>query len=246
MANIGSKWTRWVGVGCSHGHLANPASLRTVLKFCESYKPERRFHLGDFTDQAAFRSGAFGTKDETASIKDDLTSGLRFLEEFRPTDLLNGNHEDRLWEKAGHHNEIVARAAQSVIQEIETLTNKLGCRYVDHYDITRSWIDWGDLRYFHGWMYNENAIRDHAEHFGRSCFAHLHTVGEAAGRRADCPVGHCVGSLAHIPEMHYALRRRSTARWSAGFAYGEGNGKHTTIHLCRGPSSAGGRWDLPL
>lgn len=246
MANVGGKFQRFMAVGCSHGYLADPKALETVLNFKARFRPQIRIHLGDFTDQTAFRSGAAGTKDETVSIADDLTHGLNFLRSFGPTHLLNGNHEIRLWKLAEHHNELIARAASSVIDEIRTLTGKLKCQYVEHYDITRSWIDIGDLRCLHGFMYNENAIRDHAEHFGRCLIAHLHTVGEAAARRSDHARAYCVGTLANIPGMSYALTRRATARWSHGFAYGETNGKETHVWLSQGQANTPGGWRLPL
>ena len=241
-----SQWKRWMAVGCSHGYLADPKALATVLKFEQRFKPHIRVHLGDFTDQTAFRSGAAGTRDETVSIADDLAHGLNFLEEYRPTHLLNGNHEIRLWKLADHHNEIIARAASTTIQEIRTLAEKMKCQYVEHYDITRSWIELGDAKLLHGFMYSENAIRDHAEHFGKCVIAHLHTVGEAAGRRSDGARGYCVGTLANIPSMSYALTRRATARWSHGFAYGETNGKETRIWLSQGMANTPGGWTLPL
>lgn len=243
--NVGT-FKRFMAVGCSHGHLADPKALETVLKFRKTFNPTIRVHLGDFTDQAAFRTGATGTSDETVSIADDLTHGLNFLRSYAPTDLLNGNHEIRLWKMSAHHNEIVARAASSVIQEIRDVAEKLKCRYVEHYDITRSWIQIGDTKFMHGWMYNENAIRDHAEHFGKCVIAHLHTVGEAAGRRSDNARAYCVGTLANIPSMSYALTRRATARWSHGFAYGETNGKETHVWLSQGMANTPGDWRLPL
>ena len=246
MANIGGTFKRFQAIGCSHGHLADPKALETVLKFRESFRPQIRIHLGDFTDQAAFRSGATGTKDETVSIADDLTHGLNFLREFRPTHLLCGNHEIRLWKLADHHNEIVSRAANSVIAEIRGLADKLKAKFIDHYDITRSWIDIGDTRFLHGFMYGENAIRDHAEHFGKCVHAHLHQVGESAGRRSDNARAYCVGTLANIPSMNYALTRRATARWSHGFAYGETNGKETHVWLSQGMANTQGGWRLPL
>lgn len=246
MANIGGKFKRFLSCGCSHGHLADPAALATVLKFAKTFKPHRRIHLGDFTDMAAFRSGAAGTKDETVSIAADLTHGLNFLKAFRPTDVLVGNHEIRLWKLADHHNEIVSRAASTVITEIRETTDKLKARFVEHYDITRSWVTLGDTKFMHGFMYGEQAIRDHSEHFGKVVLAHLHQVGEAAGRRSDNARGYCVGTLANIPSMSYALQRRSTARWSHGFAFGEYSNTECHVWLSQGMANTPGGWRLPL
>lgn len=246
MANISKGFKRFMAVGCSHGHLADPKALQTVLEFQRRFKPHRRIHLGDFTDQAAFRSGAQGTKDETVSIADDLTHGLNFLKAFRPTDILNGNHEIRLWKLADHHNQIISQAASSVITEIREAAGKLKARYVEDYDITRSWITLGDTKFLHGFMYGENAIRDHAEHFGKCVHAHLHQVGDVAGRRSDKARAYCVGTLTNVALMGYALTRRSTARWSHGFAYGEYSETECHVWLSQGMANTPGGWRLPL
>lgn len=246
MANINRQWRKFVAVGCSHGHLADRDALAAVLKFTAAYKPQTRIHLGDFTDQAAFRSGAHGTKDETASIKDDLTSGLGFLREFRPTHLLNGNHEDRLWHLASHHNEVVARAAGSVINEICDLARKLKAVHVTEYDIGSSWLTFGDTKALHGWMYGQHALMEHAEHFGKTMMAHLHIAAIYPGRRSDNPSAWCCGTLANVPAMGYAKKRRATSRWSHGILYGAYSDTYCHIDLLRCEQNQARNWRLPL
>lgn len=241
-----SQWKKFVAVGCSHGHLADKKALETVLKFNKIFKPEIRIHLGDFTDQTAFRSGAAGTKDETVSIEDDLHSGLNFLKRYAPTILLNGNHEIRLWKCANHHNQLISRAASSVINDIRVFVAKNKIQYLEEYSINNSWVQLGNYKLIHGWMYNENALRDHAEHFGNVIMAHLHVAGEVSGRRSDRPKGFCTGTLANINSMDYASGRRSTSRWSHGLVYGETNGKETHVWLSSGNVHEKGGWVLPL
>jgi hypothetical protein len=187
--------------------------------------------LGDFTDQAAFRSGARGSNDETASIKDDLTAGLNFLRELKPTILLNGNHEDRLWKLADHYNEIIARAAGSVVNEICDLARKLGALHVTDYDVCAEYPKLGDATLIHGWMYNEMAIRDHAETFGKCIMAHLHTRGEMTARARGGATAYCVGWLGDARRATYAKNRRATLRWNAGLAYGEYSEDECRVNL---------------
>lgn len=233
MANINSQWKRGIAIGCSHGSLADPKALATILKIVADYKPHKRVHLGDAVDMTAFRNGAKGTKDETISIKDDLAAGLNFLELFNPTDFLNGNHCNRLWKLADHPNQIISQAARSVITELCDLFRKHNTRHIDHYVMRKSFIKYGDTTFCHGWMYNVSAIRDHAEHFGKVVLAHLHRVGEESGRRIDSPVGYCVGFLGDIEKFSYADERRATAQWSQGFAQFEYNEKECRVWVRR-------------
>ena len=246
MANVISNWKRVCFVGCSHGYLADPKALATVLKFNKTFKPQIRAHLGDFTDQTAFRSGAHDGPDQTVSIADDIAHGLNFLKEYAPTHLINGNHEDRLWKLAEHHNEIVARAAGSVITEIKDFVSRNKVKYVETYDINSSWIEIGNYKILHGFMFNEQALRDHTEAYGNIVMAHTHKAGIVYGRRSDHPTGFCVGTLANIPGMAYAKTRRATMSWSHGFVFGETNGKTTHLQLCSAPQNQEGGWRLPI
>lgn len=233
--NITRSVKRFTLIGCSHGHLADPHALSAVLKFCKSYKPHIRVHLGDFVDMATFRSGAAGTSDETASIEDDLRHGLNFLREYRPTLLLNGNHEIRLWKLAEHHNEIISRAAKSVITEIRDLAGKMKTQYFEKYDINADHPKIGDYTAMHGYVFGENAIRDHAEMFGNCFHAHTHRSGSAPGRRADRPNGYCVGTLSNVAAMTYANTRRATLGWDHALISGELWGdecRNITLHKC--------------
>lgn len=246
MANINKQWKRFISVGCSHGNLADQEALKTVLKLKSIFKPHRTFHLGDFVDMAAFRSGARGTKDECISLESDLTHGLNFIKELRPTDMLNGNHEIRLWKLAEHPNAVTSTAAGRIIEDIRKLSDKLKANYVQHYDINRSWIQLADTRFLHGFMYNEQAIRDHAEAYGRCVMAHLHRVGSATGRRSDHPTAFCVGTLANIPSMTYANTTRSTMAWQHGAAYGEYSDTECHVWLTQGSPNEEGGWRLPV
>jgi hypothetical protein len=67
----------------------------------------------------------------------------------------------------------------------------------------------GNFKFFHGFMFSEQAVRDHAEAFGNCVFAHTHRIGVAKGRRSDNPTGVCVGTLTTIPAMRYAKTNRS-------------------------------------
>ena len=235
-----------MAIGCSHGSLADPDAIEAVLRFEAAYKPERKFHLGDTGDYAAFRQGAPGTRDEAERLGPDIEAGCNLLERYRPTDVLLGNHDWRIFDLARSHNAILAYAASQARNELLETCRKVGARLIDHYDINRSWIELGDTKFLHGFgLGGENAIRDHAEHFGRCVIAHMHRAESAGARRSDHAIAYCVGTLANIPMMEYAKTRRSTARWSHGFAFGEYSDTHCHIELSRCEQGQAKNWRLP-
>jgi predicted phosphodiesterase len=242
MANINRKWTKFLCVSCSHGHLGDKSAQEAVLKFQDSYKPETVIHLGDYIDSTAFRSGARGTKDEAEMILPDLRAGLLFLERLRPTHVLNGNHDIRCWDLRGHPNAILSYAASSVVNEILTLRDKLGFRLVEEYGIDH-YLRFGDATFTHGTWYNQLAVRDYAEHYGKCVMGHLHRVQEMSGRRVDSPTAYCVGYLGDAKKFTYADRRREKSTWSQGFGWGEYSDKECIVNLCRKSKNG---WRLPL
>lgn len=242
--NVVRKWKRILGVGCSHGKYIDPAAREAVLKFRDQYKPHRVVHLGDFCDTAAFRSGAAGTSDSAEEVQPDADEGLSFIAEIGATDVLCGNHEDRLWRLANSPNAIIAYAARKVIEAIEDRCRKQRATLIPYGGVFQK-LQIGNFTLTHGTMYGENAIRDHAEAYGNVLHAHTHRPGIATGRRIDHPIGICVGTLTARKNMEYAKARRATLSWGQGFIWGEYTDNFAQFNLTLGPSEQGGKWILP-
>lgn len=234
-----------MAVGCSHGVHIDRDAEKAVIGFRDRYKPQTVIHLGDFVDLAAFMSSAKGSVNEGEDIPPDIESGLDFLEKLRPTLVFIGNHEDRIYGLAQKHPDATKRfAAAKVIEGMENCCEKLKAEFVEEYSILTSWRRIGDLSLGHGFMFNEMAIRDHAELVGKCLIAHLHRVGQERGRRIGGATGYCVGTLANIPAMRYAKAHKATTKWSLGFAWGEYCDTETIVRLEQRADS--GEWRLPL
>jgi len=242
--NILHNWKKWMAVGCSHGEFIDNDAREAVLTFKEAWKPETTLHLGDFVDLAALRSGAVSnpnSKDRAQSISDDLKAGITFLRELAPQHILYGNHEARLFQFAGGPNALAAHAAQEVLNDLGDVAKDLNARVYD-YNI-RSYAQLGDTKFLHGYLYNVQAIRDHAETWGRCLIAHIHRTGEEQARNASGDTGYALGMLARF-DMDYAATRRATLAWKQGFAYGHYNDKHCTVNIVS--RACGQPWMLPI
>lgn len=244
MANITRRWKKWSSCSCSHGHLIDEPSAKAYLEFNERYKPHKRLHLGDFLDLAALRKGGeVNGADSAESITDDFNAGISFLKEMRPTDIFIGNHEARLYELARSPRAIISHCAGGVIGQINDVARELKAKLYP-YDIAKGWLKVGDTLFGHGYMFNENAIRDHAETVGKCVIGHLHIAGEQPGRRLDGAVGYCLGLLGDIERMGYARQRRATLRWRNAFAWGEYCDDETIIRIEK--RCENGTWRLPI
>lgn len=242
MSNPTRRWKRFLAVGCSHGKHLDPAARRAVLKFIADFKPQRVIHLGDFCDTAALRAGAHERDD----VDSDIDAGLQFLIEIGATDVLCGNHEDRLWRLQHDRNPLVAALSGRIIREIEDHCTKHRVRLVPWDGVHQS-LTLGNYTLMHGVMFGENATRDHAEAFGNVIHAHTHRPGIATGRRSDFPLGFGVGTLTRRREMDYAKGRRATLAWGQAFVYGEYCDNFCAPQLCLGPQEQqrGAVWRLP-
>lgn len=242
--NIGQKWKRLLAVGCSHGNLALQSSLDAVLEFQRRWQPDTTVHLGDLIDTAALRAGAKGSNDESEPLLPDLDAGLDFLEQLRPKILFAGNHEDRIYRLVNSPNAIAAMCAGEILNRLQMKCDKLKCELVPWHFIN-GWRMLGNYRFGHGYVFSENATRDHAEAVGNCVHAHTHRANMAKGRRLDNPTGYSVGTLTDIPNMDYAKARRATLAWSAGFVWGEYTDTHTVLWLHEQPRGKT-EWRLPI
>lgn len=222
---------KFLAVGCSHGNMINRKVADAVLGFQEKWKPDLTIHLGDFVDLAALRGGSSGSKDEAEDIDGDLKAGFEFLRSLRPKLVFMGNHEDRICRFVGHPNARFRKAAGGIRSEIDSLMKELKAQLVE-YDIETGWKRLGDTLFGHGYMFNQSALRDHAETFGRCVIAHLHTVGHVQGRRHGGATAYCVGLVGDTKKMTYAKTNRNKLSWTNGLAYGTFDSRKCTVNLC--------------
>ncbi len=244
MANITRKWKKVMGIGCRHGELAHLGISDQVIAFRDSYKPDIRFDLGDVLDTTAFRSGVKGTKDEKANPGRDFWAGKNWLERYEPTHIAWGNHDARLLELSDSPNGVTAHAAATLWNDLQDTAAHLHAKTVP-YDFQKGWFDIGGHLWGHGYWYNEAAVRDTAEFFGRPVvMAHIHTPMVVEGRTWAWSQSFCVGMLADAEKLTYNRRRRATSRHGHGLVFGEIS--DTEAHLWLASCPPGGKLRFPF
>jgi len=107
-AKTNRKWKRFFAVGCSHGHLADPHALETVLAFKKRWKPDCTIHLGDFLDLSPMMLNGRKAETDGSRLADDFVAGVTFLEQLEPQLIFAGNHEDRIPKLQEHSNSIIS------------------------------------------------------------------------------------------------------------------------------------------
>lgn len=243
--HIGTKYERFIAVGCSHGKYADATAIAAVLAMREKWNPSIVVHLGDWCDTTAWRSGAAGSSDESEPVSPDIDGGISFLREYRPTHILDGNHEDRIPRMLTHRNALVSYAAQQATTFIDEQIQKMGARRIPYKGVFQRFLV-GDVTFTHGTIYNENSARDMAEMYGgKVIFGHTHRAQIGEGRTLKESTGYCVGTLTRRGEMDYAKCRRATLGWRQGFVWGEIGPKDSAVWLAtRGEFNK--EWRLPI
>jgi hypothetical protein len=231
VAAIVQKWRRFMALGCTHGDLADPSRLDEAIAFRDRFQPEIKFDLGDVADTRAFRSGARGSKDGASDPVPDRNAAAGWIRRYEPTHLTWGNHDWRLVEWQNHPDAVVAFAASLIWEELQKAVREVHAK-TRPYHIEKGWFKMGGVHWGHGWMFNQNAVRDHAEMVGgRVVIAHLHTPEQVPGRVIGAGSSACVGTLSDVDKMTYADRNRSKTRWGAGIAFGEISERDTRLWL---------------
>jgi len=232
-------------IAVKHGKYADPTAIEAVLTMREKWNPQICVHLGDWCDTTAFRSGAVGTSDESEPVAPDIDGGIAFLKQYRPTHVLDGNHEDRIPRLLNSNNALIAYAANQATNYIDESFVKIGCRRIPYTGVFQRLVV-GNVTFTHGTIYNENSARDMAEMYGgHVIFGHTHRAQIGEGRTIKESTGYCVGTLTRRGEMDYAKCRRATLGWRQGIAYGEIGPKDSAVWLItRGEFNQ--EWRLPL
>jgi len=204
----------------THGDQQDPKAVRLFHEFCRDYKPDLRLHLGDYVNAEAFRTGA-GEHERRVGLKADLDAAFEFLDTFKPTHLLDGNHDDRLPLYVRHSPGPLADYVRGTLDQLAVLTGRMKTVRLP-YDKRRGVIQIGNLKALHGFFCGVNAPQMHARAFGSCIFGHTHRFsavsvpGAHSGGRA---VARGVGCLCHL-DLEYNARQVDTLAQAQGWAYG--------------------------
>lgn len=233
--NITRNWKPYIAVGCNHGKYINRSVEEQLFEFINNLKPVARVHLGDFIDTEAWRSGAGGTPDQAKDLDEDFNAGANFLRRLEPTLVFLGNHDYRPYKYMEHGCAIVRKAASACVGEIDSLIqDELKAEFVRSYQLRKSWRMIGNTAFGHGFMFNQQAARDHAKVLGvQTVIAHIHTLSAKSAPSIGAPIGYSAGLLADIDQLSYAGQRESTAGWINGWVYGWYCDDATTVNLHR-------------
>jgi len=206
--------------------MADPEALAALWEFCKDFKPDVRVAGGDHFDFRSLRRGV-GSNDAESheSLRSDLEAGMDFLNKFRPTVYLWGNHEHRLDNLISSSGSALHRDyCQDVKDSINRTARKAGAKVILPYHADKGVFRLGPVAMVHGYAHGVNATVVQGLHYavagGALIHGHTHNLASIALTQHGSGNAFSAGCLCQKEEMGYASHRLATARWGSGFVAG--------------------------
>jgi hypothetical protein len=236
---VGKKGlTRWVFASDLHGDHGHPPTLSALRQFMSAFQPDVRIFGGDLWDLRWLRKSASNAEKATA-IDQDLECGFQFLDWFKPTVFLEGNHDVRLRDADENESDGPLRhLAEHVLGRIDGVLQGVHRRpYCKRDGVYRL----GDCAFVHGYSHGQSAVRDAAASYGHVVMGHIHAVEHAVFRGLEPRRGYSVGCMCEL-DLGYNRAALNTLRQSHGFAYGVVIEGRTVVWQAE---EVGGTWLFP-
>ena len=241
------KPIRWIAAFDTHGDMIDQSAREAFVKFQKFWKPTRVIHGGDWCDLRALRSSA-SAQDKADGIEEDIEQGIDFLLEIGVTDLLFGNHDNRLIKALKYKPDGIIRAAASKLyDDVVRALDPKRVKYVP-YGKRFGVLQLGKrTRIVHGYNASVYSAKQVATAFampgGTAMMGHVHTSSEHQEPCLDGRHGMTIGCLCNL-DMEYTEGHVKTLGWVHSWAYGleYPNGEVVTWRAIKLPD---GKWVLP-
>lgn len=235
------KFERFVFACDVHGDQQNPQAVGVLLDFMQDWKPTVRICGGDVWDFRPLRRKA-SDDEKRESMEGDFHAGLGFLNKFKPTHWLLGNHEYRLWHMAATSDGVLGDYSRACVTGITKWSNKQRC-IVLPYHKRLGVVRLGHLKCIHGFWVGIHADKQAAMVYGSCLMGHTHSVSEFAIPGLERRVARSCGCLCHL-DMEYNLRTPSSLRHANGFAFGVVDRDTGLYHVWQA-ECINGTWVIP-
>jgi hypothetical protein len=201
-----------------HGDKQDTATVKALHAFTKEFRPKHRIFGGDIFDLRSIRRGA-SAEEQAESMLVDWEAGMEFLHDWRPTHVLEGNHDVRLRHLAASTTAgIKADYAMRGVQELNDTYRKLKCRHYPYHK-RLGVLKMGKLSFLHGYHHGINACRQHAQVYGSCIFGHIHASDQASVAGLERRIAIAAPALCQT-DMDYNSALTTTLRHSNGWVYG--------------------------
>jgi len=215
-----SQFKRFLVCADNHGELVCEDSLKKLLDFNNTWKPDYRIHLGDVWDFSPIRRGA-SQEEKGAGIAEDFTAGLRMLDAFKPHFLTLGNHDDRIYQLATHCADGMLRErCEELVQAAEREFKKRKITFCEYKVTKYLQLPEGGPKLIHGFRSSMYPAKAHHDNWGSCLHGHVHRPDSYVSRNIDGGESFSIGCLADLDRLTYSDRQPAKLGHRNGFLYG--------------------------
>jgi hypothetical protein len=214
-----SKPKRFLFATDLHGDRQNLAAVKVLHEVTKDFKPDVRIFGGDLFDLRPLRRGA-SAEEQCETMQDDWNAGVEFLHAWKPTHLLMGNHDDRLFELAENSSAgIKADYARKLVGDLENNLRRLRCEWRPYHK-RKGVFSFGRLNFLHGFHHGVYAAKQHAAIYGSCIFGHIHAFdAHTFGTFNERKTAYACGGLLEV-DQEYNKRHTASLRHENGFYLG--------------------------
>jgi hypothetical protein len=215
----------------SHGNLIHDESRRMLLNFINAWKPHYKIHGGDLFDAACLRGNA-SPEEKACGLSEDITAGLKFLDEFKPHFLTLGNHDDRIWQMAGTSRDGILREhCEDLVKACEREFKQRKIQWIPYIVGKFLQLPEGGPKFIHGFRSsNVSPAKLHYHDWGSVIHGHVHKPDTYVATHADGGMSMSSACMGDLDKMHYADRFSAKMGWRNGWIYGTINDKTGSWH----------------
>lgn len=240
-----ANYKKFLACADNHGGLVCPNAASTLLDFSKQWKPHYRIHLGDCWDFAPLRNGA-SQEDKACGIKEDYELGWNFLEEYKPTHLTLGNHDDRIWMNIEKCSDgLLRERCAELAGEAENRLRKMRTAFIPYCVDSFLQMPEGGPKLLHGFRSTMYPAKAHFDHWGSCLVGHVHHPDSYVARNVDGGKAYALGCIGDIKKMTYANRYPSRLGWRNSFLYGLLNTRTGAWHAWEVTKEKTGEWVSP-
>jgi hypothetical protein len=213
---------RWSICADNHGDAQDDLAVEAFLAFVNDiWKPEIRIHAGDNWDFRPLR-GKATEEEKREGLTADYQAGRQFIQRYRPTHKVKGNHDQRLWDLAKNGKGVASDFAHQLIAEIESEFADMGCQVMP-YGKRAGFLQIGQLGVNHGFggglVAFREALRSYSSRVRVYIQGHIHRDHHETMSSLDDIEGYVCACLCKV-DQEYNRGQIGTLAQRNGWMYG--------------------------
>lgn len=205
-----------------HGIEQHKRTVHAFLSFVKEFKPELKVFGGDLWNLAALRRQA-DEHEKVIRLKEDFLAGIEFLKEYKPSILMIGNHDQRLYDavKRERVNRTgwLSELADTYLKQFHEFVDANGIK-IYPYEKKKGIFRVHGMAFAHGFGSGGMLSQNMAETYGDIIHGHGHKIERTTAMHSGHAVTAFQSGCLCRDDMEYTRADLGSLRQEQGWVYG--------------------------